>query len=765
MTGWGNSERSWIGPAAVAFFLALAGMPAVAGAQQVGLDQFSLNRLLDIDITSVSKRSQQLQGVASSVYIITEEDIHRSGATRVQDVLKMTPGGWFADDSYTISAVGVREGAHPFSQTQLWILDGVPITNPTTGGVIFDILDLPLADIQRIEVIKGPGGTIYGANAVTGIISIFTKDGERSQGLHAVLEGGTQGYLAPYIRYGYEPKENFFLSAWAKFKNHEGYDRNPMFSGDSLLAPTKFGALIMHPNSFFPVAPDDDQKAISFGAKWDFQPWEKWRWSGGISRSDVRSGKYNIVQHPWPDSAPADPAAYRQPPPSEIPDEDHGVQVVARTRVDYMGEYHALFLNAYHWRHDLRWMGGPGFNDDFDVSDLELQDNVQAYKGHRINIGANMRRVYFRFTNPDGSRSSNFVEPDLKAYLFGTFLQDELTLGTRWRLTLGAKAETWTLISPVPEISPSLRLAYRPTPDLTFWAAASRSITTPSHAHSDMEIPVQQVPPPWYFQAQGVANPPPAAGAWAAIVGGGTDVKPTDYYTLEAGGRGWLGSLLQWDGSGFYSWVRDQISVTPFDASLQTVVPSRVNAGGRIVPLYYTNIYNYESFGGEGLIRLFPIPLLRLELSYALFWKYHVLGREIPGDTSGRIVKEEDLHGEPRWTPRHVGRVKAYLDLPWDVDFSLFGILSSPFMRGTHFNYITQRPDPIDGVEVGKERAQFQLDAILQRAFYRDRITATLWGRNLLASKPYTEFYNQYVWSTYPHQVHWTFGGGLEYRF
>jgi hypothetical protein len=116
-------------------------------------------------------------------------------------------------------------------------------------------------------------------------------------------------------------------------------------------------------------------------------------------------------------------------------------------------------------------------------------------------------------------------------------------------------------------------------------------------------------------------------------------------------------------------------------------------------------------------------------------------------------------------TPRHVGRVKALADLPWDMHLTVLGIAHSPHSLGSKFNYLAQRPDPIDGVQVDVEAARVKMDLILQRAFWKDRLTATLWVRDLLTSEPYTEYYNQYVWSSYPHQVHRTFGGGLDYRF
>lgn len=760
LAGWGNFGS--LGGLRMA--AALAAFAAAAPAQDVDLGQLSLKRLLDIDVTSVSKRSQRLHDVASSIYVITEEDIRRCGATRIVDVLKMAPGAWFADDSYTIGAMAVREGAHTFNQTLLWIVDGVTITNPVTGGLVTDVLDLPLSDIQRIEVIKGPGGTIYGANAASGIISIFTKGGEANDGVHASLDGGTQGYVSPYFSYGFEPHENFFLTAWGKYKLHDGYDRNPMFSGDSLMAPTKTGAVFKRAN-LFPVTDDDNQNAISFGAKWDFRPMGRWRWSGGINQSTVRSGKYLASHKPWPDSAQPEGAGYRHPPPSQIPSEDRRTQIIAQSRFDYsVGDKHSLFLNVYHWRHIFRWMAGPGFNNDFDMTNLEFQDNMEVLGRHRLSMGANIRRVYYHFTDLNGDRTLAFADPNRVAFLLGAFLQDDMALGQRLRLTMGAKAETWTLLSPVPEISPSLRLAYRATDGMTFWAAASRSITTPSLSQFDMEFRIQQVPSAWYFQAQGDTAIRAGAGKWVALISGG-DVKPGVYYTLEAGHRGLLGSRLQWDLSGFYSWARDQVSLTPLDLTFKTAVPSMVVPGDSVVPLYNANLWQYEAFGGEALLRIIPTDYLRLEVSYAQYYKTNFEGLVIPGDPQGNRLSMDEIEQDPISTPRHVGRLKAYLDLPLELDLSLFGIVSSPYSRGAKFNYFIQRPDPFEGVEVNGRKTNFQLDLMLQRAFFRDRMRVSLWGRNLLAREPFVEYYNQYVWSSYPHQIHWTFGSGIEYRF
>ena len=311
-----------------------------------------------------------------------------------------------------------------------------------------------------------------------------------------------------------------------------------------------------------------------------------------------------------------------------------------------------------------------------------------------------------------------------------------------------------------PEISPSVRLAYHPAPELTFWTAASRSINTPPYTASDVEVRVAQIPPEWFLAENGVPLKGPALGKFLAIVPN-ENVKVTDYYTLEAGHRGSHGHRLQWDVSTFYCWVRNQFNISPFDSTLQSVIPSRVHLGDSITPLYGTNLLHEDHFGGESLLRILPADFLSLELSYSLFWVWRAEGLPIPGVVGKRFhpLPEDGLK-----SPRHVGRTKINIDLPWETSASLNGILSSPFSRGARFNYANQSNDPTGGIIVDPARVQFQLDLLLRKSFFRDRASFSVWGRNLL-EKPFVEVHNPYAWTNYPHQIHRTFGTGLEYSF
>ncbi len=732
---------------------------------EVDLTALSLKRIMDLDVTSVSKRTQKLRDVATSIYVINEDDIRRSGATRLQDLLKLTPGAWFSDASYTLTVQGLRDGSSAFTTTVAWILDGVPITNPIIGGIFFNAFDIPLEDIERIEVIKGPGGTIYGANSATGIVSIFTKRGEAAEGAKVSLQGGTQGYLAPYLRYGVEAKDNLFLTFWGRFKNHDGYDRNPLFAGDSLDAPINGGGSVMVANHF--TGSDDYQRAFSGGLKWEYQPYDEWKWSGQVLSGQVADGQYSVQLFPWPAQAPTPSQPQGKKPDSVFANREEMDQTIVQARLDVAksGEDN-WFLNAYHWHDGYDVAMASGIRMGFELSELEAQRNA-AFSGHHLSAGANLRRVQFVFEKMRDEGSAFVADPHKLAYLFGGFLQDEIEMGKRLRLTLGAKAETWTLISLVPEISPSVRLAYKPSERSTWWAAASRSVTTPSNGQSDVEIRQAQVPPEWYLRTvPGYTGNAPAAGHFVALVPG-NKVAPVNYYTLEAGQRGSMARNIQWDASAFYNWVRGQLDATPFDSTLQTLVPSRAHPPDSVSPIYETNLQNYESYGGEALLRYLPADFLRIELSYAYFRLRDFVGLPIPGDAQGR--KAEMPADFQLRTPRHVGRAKVYWDLPLGFSLSVVGLVSSPFSRGEPFNYLQQLPMSqtlvhSQSVTADPPAPQFQLDFSLRKTLWNDRLSVGIWGRNVLAD-PFVENYNQYGWISFPHQVHRTFGTGMVYQF
>jgi hypothetical protein len=160
----------------------LSAVPEWAQQQPADLTRVNVEDLMNMEVTSVSRKDQRLSRVAPAIFVITQEDIRRSGATNIPDLLRMVPGADAAQinaNAWAITARGFNAG---FGNELLVMVDGQAVYIPTFGGVFWDVLGFPLEDIERIEAIRGPGGSVWGANAVNGVINIITKKASETKG-------------------------------------------------------------------------------------------------------------------------------------------------------------------------------------------------------------------------------------------------------------------------------------------------------------------------------------------------------------------------------------------------------------------------------------------------------------------------------------------------------------------------------------------------------------------------------------------------------
>src|SRR5271156_1571820 len=170
--------------------------PGIAQQQPDDLTKKSIEDLMNLEVTSASKKEQKISQVAAAIFVITQEDIRRSGATNIPDLLRMVPGMDVAQINANTWAIAARGLNGEFANELLVMVDGRAVYTPTTGGVFWDVLDFPLEDIERIEVIRGPGGSVWGANAVNGVINILLKKASETKGAMLVAGGGNldQGF-------------------------------------------------------------------------------------------------------------------------------------------------------------------------------------------------------------------------------------------------------------------------------------------------------------------------------------------------------------------------------------------------------------------------------------------------------------------------------------------------------------------------------------------------------------------------------------------
>ena len=187
----------------VLFALALLGAQAQSTqSTQTDLTSLQIEDLMNVDVTSASKKEQKMSRVPAAIFVITQEDIRRSGATNIPDLLRMVPGLEVAQVTPSIWAISARGFNSQYSNKLLVLIDGRTVYTPLFSGVYWDAQDVPLDSIDRIEDIRGPGATVWGANAVNGVINIMTKIARQTPGGMATSEGGTLDHGAGIVRYG-----------------------------------------------------------------------------------------------------------------------------------------------------------------------------------------------------------------------------------------------------------------------------------------------------------------------------------------------------------------------------------------------------------------------------------------------------------------------------------------------------------------------------------------------------------------------------------
>jgi len=187
------------------------------------LTQVSIENLMNMEVTSVSKKEQKMSQVAAAIFVITQEDIHHSGATNIPDLLRMAPGMDVTQINANTWAISVRGFNSEFSDKLLVLIDGRAVYTPLFGEVSWDTQDVPLEDIERIEVIRGPGGTIWGANSVNGVINIIMKKAGDTPGATLAGGGGTQAQGFATVQYGGKIKEDTSYRIFAKYLNNDHF--------------------------------------------------------------------------------------------------------------------------------------------------------------------------------------------------------------------------------------------------------------------------------------------------------------------------------------------------------------------------------------------------------------------------------------------------------------------------------------------------------------------------------------------------------------
>lgn len=531
----------------------------------------SLEQLVNIQVTSVSKKETSLSQAPAAIAVVTPDDIRRQGITSLPEALRLVPGMDVARINNHEWAISARGFNGQFANKQLVLVDGRSVYGPGFGGVVWGVEDVVLEDLDRIEVIRGPGGTLWGANAVNGVINIMTKSAKETQGALVSTTFGTENQPLTTVRYGGQLATNLYYRAYIKYDNRQGFETS---SGDT--AP-------------------DRAREIQGGFRIDWEP-------TAINQLTLQGDYYDdrfierLSQPIW------------EPPYSqELSTVNHnsGDNVLGRWTHDFSTES-TLTVQAYYDRK---------VNEQAQA--IETTDNVDLDVQHRLVLGSRNDFVWgFGYRRIDESfQQSDFIafsSPQQDQELYSAFIQDEFTLlPERLKLTAGTKCEhndftEW-------EVQPSARLAWTPTARQTYWAAISRAVRTPSRADFGGTTRLQIIPP------QGL-NPLPTELSTM----GDARLQSEELLAYEVGGRLEVTRRVSLDAALFYNDYQNVIVPVP-----NPFIPM-VPGAGTVPPhsLYSATFQNAgkgQTYGAELSARWQVTDQWRLTASYSLIqWTFNI---------------------------------------------------------------------------------------------------------------------------------------------
>jgi iron complex outermembrane receptor protein len=476
--------------------------------------ELPLEDLLTLESTSVAKKRQRVDDSAAAVFVMTQEDISRSTASSIPDLLRMVPGVEVADIQSSATAVSIRGFNSLLSNTVLVMIDGRTVYVSAVSGVLWDQQLIPLSDIERIEVVRGTGATLWGNNAVNGIINIISKHSSDSQGGTAEFRAGTRKRTAN-LSYGGRHGDALSYRLYASGLNDEG---TTDAQGHDLAKPSITGAI---------------------GTRVDFQPDAR---NAFTLQSDYSHGRTSIaMRRVSPDlSRPA----YED---KRFDGHFEGVRLLgrwARTQSELLDW--SLQANFDHGtRRDLEARMAR------DLADMSFGLRWKASRVHEFSLGLDARVVRDRI---DGNPGLYFAAPAATEYWFSGYVQDDISLvPDRLRLTLGSKIEH-NRISGV-EAQPSAKLFARLSSKLALWGGYSRAMRTPSRLERNF-TGLLNVFPGSVVGASDV----PVVQSWTS---GSPDLKPERLNAYEMGLRAKPGGNWSLDVSAFLNDYSHILTVVP----------------------------------------------------------------------------------------------------------------------------------------------------------------------------------------------------------
>ncbi len=503
---------------------------------ETDINEFSLEALMDIEVTSVSKKSQKLQDTAAAVFVITNEDIRRSGVTSIPEALRMAPGMNVNKIDSNKWAITSRGFNGRYANKLLVMIDGRSVYDTNFSGTYWENQDVLLEDIDRIEVIRGPGGTLWGANAVNGVINIITKHASETQGGYIEAGAGTEEKGFVGARYGSKLDDDAFARVY--FKAFERDDSVQKSGEDNM----------------------DDWSMLRGGFRVDNQYDDK---NSLTVQGDIYNGELSTHANTIYNTAPFERIIVDT-------GDTSGWNVLSRWthNLESASEF---TLQVYY---DKFKRAEQLIHIDRDTLDIDFQHRFFIGQTHDVLWGAS-----YRFTN-DKIKNTNLLsysDNSPSENLYGLFAQDEITLlQDRLWLTVGTKFQHSNLTTF--GLQPSARVLWIPHQKHRLWASVSHAENTPSHTER-------------YLNTFGALVPSPGPLPTVLSVSGQADFQPGKMRAWEIGYRVIPSSTVTIDTAIFYNSYSELTSLEPGQPTLK---PTYVE-----VPSTFTNLAKANVWGAE----------------------------------------------------------------------------------------------------------------------------------------------------------------------
>ncbi|MGD9007710.1 MAG: TonB-dependent receptor [Desulfobacteraceae bacterium] len=614
--------------------------------------KFSLEELKDVVIVSASKKPEMVSGVAAAVYVITQEDIRRSGVTSIPEALRLAPGVHVARITATDWAINIRGLNDQFAQNLLVMIDGRQVYTHVFSGVFWDIQDTVIEDIDRIEVIRGPGAALWGTNAVNGVINIITKKAEQTQGWQAIALGGSEEQSGS-LRYGGTLENGAQYRTYGKFFNRGDLSDVGLDSLDETSDPND-------------AQSSDDWRSVRAGFRFDLEPDHGLAGTSPNTITLQGDAYANRYEKEFEHRSILFPGAVSNQSGRTETSKATGWHLLGRWQYNIAADSETI-LQVYYDRAKKDYDPGSG---QVHTTDLDFQHRLPFGKRQEIIWG-----VAYKFIADEFDDSSNIqMDPShLDQNQWSAFVQDEVMIvPDRLTFIAGSKFDYNEFTGL--EVQPSLRALYTPDKRYSIWAAISRAVRMPSrlelHGRTSDLVDVPEIDPDDPVEV---------------TTRGNSDLESEELTAFELGVRLTTPLRLRFDTTLFYNDYHDLIGLELDDNDPDD---DRIDLG-------YANNRSGQAYGFELALdwKIYSNWMLGGSYSYLLT----MIDENKVEDPSITALISQDSN------PRHLFSVRSLLDISPQIDFDLW------------FRYVSRLPErDIDGYMVMDARIAWRLNADLE---------------------------------------------------